>query len=64
MTFIDPNITFSPQVCNLAIGAMMGVGGLGVWILSFISKIGLIIIGVYLIYKIGEIIINKIKHRR
>ncbi len=64
MAYIDPNITFSPELCNLAIGASVGTLGAMSFILTVLSYIAIIIIVVYLIKKLPEIIIAvKLKNR-
>ncbi|KKL58876.1 hypothetical protein LCGC14_2221000 [marine sediment metagenome] len=51
---IGENISFSPQVCQLAVGA---AGGFGV-AFGIIFKIGYFILLLYLIKKGAEVLIN------
>jgi len=53
----DTNITFSPEICNLAVGA---VGGAGV-VFYAIGRFLAILLAFYAVYRITEIFIAKYK---
>jgi len=55
MPFIDTNLTFSKQVCDLAIGGIMG----GVSVLYIIEKLLLFILAFYAVYRITKIFMKK-----
>jgi len=45
---IDPNITYSPQFCDHAVGIIIGEALIGIWIL----RLGMIILGFYAVYEL------------
>ena len=57
MTFVDTNLTYSQQVCDYAIGGIMG-GGM---VLYQLGRILLFLLGFYLVYRITEIFIRRKK---
>jgi len=60
MTLVDTNITYSKQVCDMAIGALAGSRG----ILYLLGRLLLICLGFYTVYRITEIFIRKYKKER
>lgn len=52
MTYIDPNMTFSPQMCDLAVGGFLGVGATVV----VLGKLILYCLGFYAIYKLADVL--------
>jgi len=60
MTFVDTNLTYSQQVCDLAIGGIIG----GVSILLLLGRLLVIALGFYIVYRITEIFIRKYKKGR
>lgn len=55
MTFIDTNLTYSKQVCDLALGAITG----GVSVLYLLGNLLLILLGFYTVYRITKILLIK-----
>jgi len=51
MTFIDTNLTYSKQVCDMAVGGLMGAGT----VLFLLGRLLLICLGFYAIYRITKI---------
>ena len=60
MTSIDTNLTFSKQVCDLAIGSIAG-GGV---VLYLLGRLFLFLLGFYLIYRVTQIFILKYKKEK
>jgi len=60
MTFIDTNLTYSTQVCDLAVGSLMGVGA----ILFILGRLLLICLGFYAVYRITKIFMQRRKYGR
>lgn len=60
MTFLDPNITYSKQMCDIAVGGYLGIGG----ILYVLWKIALLCLGFYAIYKITKLFIDAYKIKK
>ena len=60
MTFADTNITFSKQVCDIAVGAVIG----GAATLYFLGRLFLFLLCFYAIYRITEIFIRKYKFEK
>lgn len=54
MSLIDTNLTFSKQVCDIAVGGMMG-GGV---VIYYLFKLLWMIILFYLIYRVTKIFIK------
>lgn len=64
MVYVDPNITFSPEICNLAVGASAGFLGAMGFIFNIIWYIIIVILGLSLIKRLPEIITSiKLKVR-
>jgi hypothetical protein len=57
MTLIDPNITYSQQICDLAVGGIMG----GASVLFLLGRILLYLLGFWAVYRITEIFIRRYK---
>lgn len=55
MTFIDTNLTYSKQVCDYAIGGIMGAGT----ILYLLGRLLIILLGFYLVYRVTQIFLVK-----
>ena len=54
MAYIDTNLTYSQQVCDLAVGGLMGMGGM----LYTICRLLLITLAFYTVYRITKIFIK------
>lgn len=59
MVFVDTNLTYSKQVCDLAVGGLMGMGGS----LYLIGRILIILLGFYVVYRITKIFIIKYNNK-
>jgi len=57
---IDTNLTYSPQVCDYAVGAIFGSAGI-LYLIGRLIVFGLIF---YLIYRITEVFINKYNYNK
>jgi len=57
MTFIDTNLTFSKQVCDLAVGSIMGAGA----VIITLGKLLYLGLWSYAIYRITQIFIQRSK---
>jgi len=57
MAFIDTNLTFSKQVCDICVGGIGGVIGS----MYFLGRILIILLGFYAVYRITQIFVLKYK---
>ena len=55
MTFIDTNLTYSKQVCDLAVGSIIG----GASVLYLLGRLLIILLGFYAVYRITKIFLVK-----
>jgi len=60
MTFVDTNLTYSKQVCDMAVGAIVGAGSL----LYVLGRILFVLLGFYIVYRVTEIFIRKYKKEK
>ena len=59
MTFIDTNLTFSKQVCDYAVGGVIG----GLSVMGFVIKVLTILLGFYVIYRLTKVLIARYYYR-
>jgi len=60
MTFVDLNLTYSQQYCDIATGFIIG----GMSSLYLLGRILIILLGFYLVYRVTEIFIRRYKIKK